>query len=94
MTGQLAYRLRPNPETSLVGTQAAFEAITETLPFGSARYEAKPSADGGRFVWLERFALSKLDALRHPCEGYSEIIIRLAEIEASRPGRKRAKPSR
>jgi hypothetical protein len=27
--------------------------------------------------------------LRHPGEGYSEIILRLCEIEASRPGRKR-----
>jgi hypothetical protein len=32
-------------------------------------YEAKTASDGGRFIWLERFALSKLDALRHPRRG-------------------------
>jgi hypothetical protein len=52
-------------------------------------YEAKTTADGGRFIWLERLALSKLDALRGPSEGYSEVILRLAEIEAAKPGRKR-----
>jgi hypothetical protein len=34
-------------------------------------------------------ALDRPDALRQPGEGYSEIILRLAEIEASKPGRKR-----
>jgi hypothetical protein len=68
-------------------TEAAFDAVAETLPFGSTMYEAQPSADGGRFIWLEKFALSKLDALRHPGEGYSEVIVRIAD-EASRVGRR------
>ena len=33
-------------------TEAAFDAIADTLPSGSTMYEAKASADGGRFVWL------------------------------------------
>jgi hypothetical protein len=28
------------------------------------------------FIWLERRTLDRLGALRHPGEGYSEIIIR------------------
>jgi hypothetical protein len=40
-------------------------------------------------IWLERRALDRLDALRQPGEGYSEVILRMAEIEASHPGRKR-----
>jgi hypothetical protein len=70
-------------------TAAAFDAVAETLPFGSTPYEAKPTADGGYFIWLEKGSLARLDALRRPGEGYSEVILRMAEIEASRPGRRR-----
>jgi hypothetical protein len=73
-------------------TAEAFTAIAETLPLGSTMVEPQPTVDGGRFIWLERFALSKLDALRQMGEGYSEVILRLAEIEAAKPGRRRAKP--
>ena len=68
-------------------TVAAFEAVA-TLPLGSVGYEAQRSDTGKIFVWLERRALDSLDALRQPGEGYSEIILRLAEIEATtrRPG--------
>ena len=72
-------------------TAEAFTAIAETLPLGSNMVEPEPTVDGGRFIWLERFALSKLDSLRRPGEDYSEIIIRLARIEAAKPGRRRAK---
>jgi hypothetical protein len=70
-------------------TAAAYDAIAATLPLGSVGYEAKRSADGGYFIWLERRALHRLDALRQPGEGYSEVILRMARIEASRPGRRR-----
>ena len=70
-------------------TAAAHEAISSALPFGSVGYEAKRGEDRQIFLWLERRALDRLDALRHPGEGYSEIILRMAQIEASRPGRKR-----
>jgi hypothetical protein len=51
-------------------TEAAFEAIANTLPFGSTIYEAKASADGVRLVWLERPArsISCCDALLAPVE--------------------------
>jgi hypothetical protein len=70
-------------------TAEAFDAIATTLPFGTVSYEAKVTADGGRFIWLERRALDRLDALRHPGEGYSEVILRIAGIEVAKPGRKR-----
>jgi hypothetical protein len=70
-------------------TAAAHEAISSALPFGSVGYEAERISDGEIFIWLERRALDRPEALRHPAEGYSEIILRMAQIEASRPGRKR-----
>jgi len=74
-------------------TEAAYDAIATTLPLGSMGYEKQPSADGQVFIWLERRALDHLDALRQPGEGYSDVILRMAEIEASRPGRRRGRPS-
>jgi hypothetical protein len=49
--------------------EAGFAAIAETLPFGSTPYEAKRSADGQNFIWLERLALDRLDALLPPGRG-------------------------
>jgi hypothetical protein len=70
-------------------TAAAYEVVTATLPFGSVGYDAEVTPTGERFIWLEKEALSKLDALRQPGEGYSEVILRMAQIEASKPGRRR-----
>jgi hypothetical protein len=75
-------------------TEAAYEAIAATLPFGSVGYEAKRSDQGDYFIWLERHALDRLDALRQPGEDYSEVTLRMAEIEASRPGTRRSGRSR
>ena len=69
-------------------TEAAFEAIAATLPPGSAAYEPQRTAQGGYFIWVERSWLNKLEALRQPGEGVSEMIIRLVAMEAGgRPGR-------
>jgi hypothetical protein len=68
-------------------TSAAFDAMAETLPLGFAMYEAKATADGGWFIWLEKGALSRLNALRPAGRG-----LRMAEIEAARPGRWRGRP--
>jgi hypothetical protein len=40
----------------------------------------KRCADGQMLIWLERRALDKLDALRQPGEGYSEVILRMAAV--------------
>jgi hypothetical protein len=70
-------------------TAAAFNAVAKTLPVGSFAYEPETTADGGRFIWIDRRARGQLDALRGPGESYSEIILKLAGIEAAKPGRKR-----
>jgi hypothetical protein len=54
-------------------TAAAYDAITATLPLSSIGYEAKRSDQGDYFIWLERRALDRLDALSQPGEGYSEV---------------------
>ena len=61
----------------------AFEAVASTLPVGSVTFER--GDDAQIFISLEKRALDRLEALRHPGEGYSETIIRLATVEASRP---------
>jgi hypothetical protein len=58
-------------------TQAAYAAIAATLPLGRSP-TWKPNEKGERFIWIEARAL----ALLRPCESYSEVILRLVEIEA------------
>lgn len=72
-------------------TAVAYETIAATLPPGGVGYNAKPTDPGDYLIWLERRALSRLDALRQPGEGHSEVIAHLAETGASR---RRRSPSR
>jgi hypothetical protein len=44
-------------------TQAAFDAIAKTLPFGSVGYENKVNAKGERLIWLDP---GVVDRLRSP----------------------------
>jgi hypothetical protein len=74
-------------------TCAAFDAVAETPAFGSAMYEPQTSGGPGYFVWLERRAVDQLHALRQRGEVLSGVILRLAEIEASKPGRRRGRAS-
>ena len=57
-------------------------AISFTLPLGSVGFERHPADDGQRLVWLERSVVNRLRALRGPGESYSDVILRLVEIEA------------
>ena len=59
------------------------------MPVGSVNYEAKTNAKGERLIWLEERWINRLSALRRPSDSYSDVILRLVEIEASRPSRKR-----
>jgi hypothetical protein len=70
-------------------TAAAFDAVAKSLPFGSTMSEAKTTSDGERFIWVEKHALVQLDLMRGPGESYSDVIIRLCEIEAAKPGKRR-----
>ncbi len=63
-------------------TPAAFDAIAATLPLGSVGYEAQTNARGERLVWLETAIIDRLAAMRGPGESYSDVILRLVEMEA------------
>ena len=60
---------------------AAFDALSSTLPLGSVGIEREPDAQGRRMIWIEA-AIDRLTALRGPGECYSDVILRLVEIEA------------
>ena len=64
-------------------TEAAFEAVA-TLPLGRVVYERLLNAKGERVIWIKRLALDKLTATLGPGESYSDVILRLVEIEAGR----------
>jgi hypothetical protein len=62
-------------------TPAAFEAIAATLPLGSVGYEPQPNAKGERLIWLEAAIVDRLGAMRGPGESYSDVILRLVELQ-------------
>jgi hypothetical protein len=70
--------------TRIAITAEAFEAIKATLPLGSVGFETEPDAKGECYVWLEEGWVNKVSALRRPGESYSDIILRLVEMEARR----------
>jgi hypothetical protein len=59
-------------------TEAAFEAIAATLPFGSVSYENKTDERGEKLIWLDHAVVARLRAMRRPGESYSDVILRLA----------------
>ena len=59
-------------------SQAAFEAIARTLPFGSMSFENAIDEDGDRLIWLERRMLDKLNSHRRAGESTSDVILRVA----------------
>ena len=63
-------------------TPAAFEAIAATLPLGSVGYEPQPNAKGERLIWIEAAIVDRLGAMRGPGESYSDVILRLVDMEA------------
>ncbi len=69
-------------------SQAAFDAVASTLPLGSMGYEPEPDARGERLVWLETAVVNRLMAMRGPGESYSDVILRLIEVEASMKARR------
>jgi hypothetical protein len=79
---------------------AAFDAIAATLP-GNVGVENKRNAEGNWLSWLGRRILDKLNAIREPHEGLSDVILRVAEetkpvqrisLRKARPGKTLATP--
>jgi hypothetical protein len=57
-------------------SQAAFEAIARTLPFGSVSFENKIDANGERLIWLEPNVVDRLRALRGRGKSYSDVVLK------------------
>ena len=58
-------------------SQAAFETIARTLPFGTVSFENKITENGERLIWLESNVVDRLRALRGPGESYTDVILRV-----------------
>ena len=65
----------------LVLTEGAYDAIASTLPKGSARWPMQREC-GKCFIQVEAAVVDRMRAMRRPGEGYSDVILRLVEIEA------------
>ena len=63
-------------------TAEAFDAVDALLPMGDIGFEREPGEKGERLIWLEPHIAAKLRALRGPGESYSDVILRLVELEA------------
>jgi hypothetical protein len=63
------------PMIRIAITEAAFEAITQTLPLGSVGYENEANERGERLIWLDRAVVGRLCAMRGPGEDYSAVIL-------------------
>ena len=59
-------------------SQAAFDAIAATMPFGSVNFEAGVDDKGERYIWLPRAVVDRLRSLRGPGESYSDVILAVA----------------
>jgi hypothetical protein len=59
-------------------SQAAFDTIARTMPFGSVNFEAGVDDKGERYIWLPRAVVDRLRSLRGPGESFSDVILRLA----------------
>jgi hypothetical protein len=67
----------------LVLTEGAYDAIASTLPKGSARWPMQ--RDRGKcFIQVEAAVVDRMRAMRKPGEDYSDVSLRLIEIEAGR----------
>jgi hypothetical protein len=66
-------------------TQAAFDAISATLPLCSVGYENETNERGERLIWLDHAVVNRLRAMRGPGESYSDVILKLVEADAHAP---------
>jgi hypothetical protein len=57
-------------------------AIASRLPKGAARWPMQRDRDQ-RFIQLEAAVVNRMRAMRRPGESYSEVILRLVELETS-----------
>jgi hypothetical protein len=63
-------------------TDAAYDAIASTLPKGAARWPMQRDR-GQCFIQVEAAVVDRMRAMRRPGESYSQVILRLVELETS-----------
>jgi hypothetical protein len=64
-------------------SQAAFDAIAATLPFGRMSFENKTNERGEKLIWLDHAVVARLRSMRGPGESCSEVILRIAREGAT-----------
>ena len=64
-------------------TDAAYDAIASRLPKGAARWPMQRER-GQCFIQVEAAVVDRMRAMRRPGERYSQVILRLVELEAGR----------
>ena len=65
----------------VVLTDAAYDAVASTLPNGAARWPMQRHR-GQCSIQVEAAVVDRMRAMRRPGDSYSEVILRLVEIEA------------
>jgi hypothetical protein len=65
-------------------TDAAYDVIASTLPRGAARWPMQRDRDQC-FIQVEAAVIDRMRAMRRPGESYSEVILRLIELETGYP---------
>jgi hypothetical protein len=63
-------------------TDVAYDAIASTLPKGAARWPMQRD-QGQCFIQVEAAVVDRMRAMRRPGESYSNVILRLVELETS-----------
>ncbi len=65
-----------------IATDAAYDAIASTLPKGAARWPMQRD-QGQCFIQVEAAVADRMRGMRRPGESYSQVILRLVELETS-----------
>jgi|HubBroStandDraft_4_1064222.scaffolds.fasta_scaffold1758912_1 hypothetical protein len=65
-------------------SQAAFDAIAQTLALGDVGYKNATNERGERLIRLDGAVVDRLRAMRRSGESYSDVILKLAAGEAQR----------
>jgi hypothetical protein len=64
-------------------SQAAFDAIASTLALGSVGFENATDEHGQRLICLDRAVVDRLRSLRGAGESFSDVIMRLVEMDGA-----------
>ena len=63
-------------------TDVAFDTIASTLPKGAARWPMQRDR-GQCFIQVEAALVDRMRVMRKPGESYSQVILRLVELDAA-----------